>query len=208
MLQRDLFPTGNLTSVARLTTLNRMSAPDTTSAALERVIVRFDGMLRSVGRRRGLRGAELEELTQEVRVRLWRALTEREKIERVKTSYVYRAALSAALDLVRRRRARPEQPLDASSSDEPTRVALAVDRSRPDAEFELRELGASIDRAVSQLAEPRDVIVRLHLSGYDRYEIASMLGWTEPKVRNLIYRGLADLRELLAQTGMEQPRAS
>jgi RNA polymerase sigma-70 factor (ECF subfamily) len=81
-----------------------MTGADNTSAALERVIVRFDAMLRSVGRRRGLEGAELGELTQDVRVRLWQALVEREKIERVKTSYVYRAALSAAVDLIRRRR--------------------------------------------------------------------------------------------------------
>jgi hypothetical protein len=47
-----------------------------------------------------------------------------------------------------------------------------VNPGRPDSDFELRELGEKIDRAVSQLAEPRDVIVRLHLSGYDRHEIA------------------------------------
>jgi RNA polymerase sigma factor (sigma-70 family) len=183
-----------------------MASADKTSAALERVIVRFDAMLRSVGRRRGLHGAELGELTQEVRVRLWQALVEREKIERVKTSYVYRAALSAAVDLIRRRRSRAEEPLEPDTSGAPLRPALAVDRARPDSDFELRELGESIDRAVSQLAEPRDVIVRLHLSGYDRHEIARMMGWTEPKVRNLIYRGLADLRDLLAREGV-QPRA-
>jgi hypothetical protein len=33
-----------------------------------------------------------------------------------------------------------------------------------------------------------------------------MMGWTEPKVRNLIYRGLADLRDLLAREGVHQPR--
>jgi RNA polymerase sigma-70 factor (ECF subfamily) len=184
-----------------------MASADTTSAALERVIFRFDAMLRSVGRRRGLQGAELGELTQEVRVRLWQALVDREKIERVKTSYVYRAALSAAVDLIRRRRARPERSLELESDDASVRPTLAIDPGRPDSDFELRELGESIDRAVSQLAEPRDVVVRLHLAGYDRYEIANMLGWSEPKVRNLIYRGLADLRGLLAQQGVDQPRA-
>jgi RNA polymerase sigma-70 factor (ECF subfamily) len=180
---------------------------DQTSAALERVILRFDAMLRSVGRRRGLDGTELGELTQEVRVRLWQALADGEKIERVKTSYVYRAALSAAVDLIRRRRSRPDQPLEFDTAGATARARLPIDPARPDSDFELRELGESIDRAVSQLAEPRDVIVRLHLAGYDRYEIASMMGWTEPKVRNLIYRGLADLRGLLAQHGVQQPRA-
>src|SRR5690606_4217568 len=87
-----------------------MAGTDTMSAALERVMARFGRMLRSVGRQRGLSEADLDELTQEVRVRLWRALAEREKIERVRSSYVYRAALSAALDMVRRRRRLPEEP--------------------------------------------------------------------------------------------------
>ena len=55
---------------------------------------------------------------------------------------------------------------------------------------------------VDELDEPRNVVVRLHLSGYHRDEIAQLLGWTEPKVRNLLYRGLEDLRALLLARGI------
>lgn len=162
-------------------------------------------MLHSVGRRKGLRGAELDELEQDVRVRLWRSLEEGERIERASSSYVYRAAMSAAVDLIRRRRDRLEDPIEAD--DEPGTPVHPIARGRPDTEFEQRELGESIDRAVNELAEPRDVIVRLYLSGYDRSEIADMFGWTEPKVRNLLYRGLADLRTALAHEEMGRRRA-
>jgi DNA-directed RNA polymerase specialized sigma24 family protein len=40
------------------------------------------------------------------------------------------------------------------------------------------------------------------LAGYDRREIAGVLGATEGKVRNLLSRGLADLRSLLDEEGI------
>jgi RNA polymerase sigma-70 factor (ECF subfamily) len=186
-----------------------MIGADTTSPALERIIVRFGRMLHAVGRRRGLGDAELDELTQEVRVRLWRALGEGEKIRQVQTSYVYRAAMSAALDIVRRRRARAEAPLEGAEGDAIDIGAEAASTGeRPDTVLEQRELGERIDRAVGELSPPRDVVVRLHLSGYDRFEMAELLGWTEPKVRNLLYRGLGDLRALLLRQGIGPQRVT
>ena len=183
-----------------------MTGAAATSSALERIIVRFGRMLRSIGRRRGLGDADVDELTQEVRVRLWRALGEGEKLQQVQTSYVYRAATSAALDIIRRRRARAEDSLDLDR-DASESVSLATAASdRPDTALEQQELGERIDRAVDELAFPRDVVVRLHLSGYDRFEIAGLLGWTEPKVRNLLYRGLDDLRSLLLRQGIGPQR--
>jgi RNA polymerase sigma-70 factor (ECF subfamily) len=52
------------------------------------------------------------------------------------------------------------------------------------------------------LAESRRAVVRMHLAGYERHEIGDLLGWTEAKTRNLLYRGLADLREILESWGI------
>lgn len=163
---------------------------------VESIVARYARMLGSVGRRRGLSDDEIGDLIQEVRIRLWRAL-ESDAGRAIQTSYVYRAALSAAIDLIRRRRARPEESLeDRAVEAEPP----ALERLQPDQALEQAELGERIQRAVSDLPEPRDVVVRLYLSGYGREEIAALMDWTEPKVRNLLYRGLADLRaKLLAQ---------
>jgi RNA polymerase sigma factor (sigma-70 family) len=182
-----------------------MAAAEATSAALERVMTRFGRMLRSVGLRRGMSEQELDELTQEVRVRLWRALPGSERIERVQSSYVYQAALSAALDMVRRSR-REVGMLSLERMTAPGNADTAHAGATPDTALERRELGESIDRAIEELDRPRGVVVRLHLSGYDRFEIARLLGWTEPKVRNLIYRGLADLRARLARQGITPGR--
>lgn len=42
----------------------------------------------------------------------------------------------------------------------------------------------------------------MYLAGYGREEIADLMGWTEAKTRNLLYRGLGDLRERLTQMGI------
>lgn len=174
---------------------------DSVSSALESVLARYGRLLKSIGRGRGLSEPDLDELCQDVRIRLWRALSAGEKIEAAAASYVYRAALSAAVDLIRRRRADREDPLDATPTG-----AMTASAPGPEQALDRAELGARIARAVDDLATPRDVVVRLYLSGYRREEIAALLGWTEPKTRSLLYRGLADLRAKLEADGVRPGR--
>jgi RNA polymerase sigma-70 factor (ECF subfamily) len=47
----------------------------------------------------------------------------------------------------------------------------------------------------------------MYLAGHPREEIAELMGWTEGKTRNLLYRGLADLRERLMAMGVGWERA-
>ena len=182
-----------------------MSPRDSLSGALDSVMSRFGRMLRSVGRRRGLDDADLDEMEQEVRLRLWHALATSERVRTAKTSYLYQTAMSATLDMIRRRRARPEEDLEALEAS--ASPGVPVSRAA-DVELEQSELAHRIDQAVDGLPEPRDVVVRLHLSGYHRTEIAELLGWTEPKVRNLLYRGLEDLRASLLASGIGPQRVA
>jgi RNA polymerase sigma-70 factor (ECF subfamily) len=121
-----------------------------------------------------------------------------ELIRRAKASYIYRAAISASIDIIRRRRARRfETPQDDAVAD------VAPDtRRRADSRLDEHELADAVHRAIAMLAESRRAVVRMHLSGYERHEIADLLGWTEAKTRNLLYRGLADLREILESWGI------
>jgi RNA polymerase sigma factor (sigma-70 family) len=81
---------------------------DALSAALERVLERFGTRVRHVASRYRLHGDDLDELLQQVRLRLWQAQKDADTIDATPASYVYRTAVSAALDLLRRRQARPE----------------------------------------------------------------------------------------------------
>ena len=76
---------------------------DTVSDAIESTVARFASVVRVVAARYRLASTDRDDLVQEVRVRLWRAL-EVERIAALPASYLYRTATSAALDLIRRRR--------------------------------------------------------------------------------------------------------
>jgi RNA polymerase sigma factor (sigma-70 family) len=172
--------------------------PDSFSPALEAVVTKFAGMVRSVGWRHRLSEADVDEVMQQVRIRLWRAQGETEQIRRAPASYVYRTAVSAALDLMRRRRAhRVDQTLSLESSE----PALPVKRD-PQADLEYSELSGLVAQAIDQIPASRRPVVRMHLAGHPREEIATLMGWSEAKTRNLLYRGMNDLRERLTAMGV------
>jgi len=176
----------------------RPPAPgDPMSRALDEVLARFADAARRLARRAGLGGDDVDDLLQEVRIRLWRALATPERIREARALYIQRTVTSAALDLIRRRRARREQPLDIEVGRAEPATPTGADRDAEGAEFD-----AVVTRAVEALTETRRVVVRMYLAGYKREEIAEMLGWSEPKTRNLLYRGLAELREALERAGV------
>lgn len=172
---------------------------DRISSALESIVARFGALVRSVGTRHRLSEADVDEVMQEVRIRLWRAFPDGEQIERVNASYVYRTAASASLDLLRRRRGKVALRTDSIDA---RRDALPPDHRGPHRELEGRELTGRIVTALAEIPASRRPVVRMYLAGYSREEIGRLLGWTEAKTRNLLYRGLADLRRRLGEMGI------
>lgn len=180
---------------------SRPSDPGGLSPSLNRAILRFGNVVRGVGVRHGLTEAELDELLQEVRIRLWRSLGEGEKIEGANTSYVYRTAMSAAIDMIRRRRTVRKVEIGETET-EGDWMERKSGGLRADHHVRREELAQQIERALNSLGEARRAVVQMHLGGYQRTEIADLLGWTEAKTRNLLYRGLADLRAALEAQGI------
>ena len=170
----------------------------TLSTHLEATVARCAGVVYGAASRHGLIGSDVDEVFQEVRIRLWRSLKSSEKIDAVPASYVYRTAASAALDIIRRRRARPESDLHPEHEN----VSVSSD---PEKDLERSEIVELVKAAVGQLIASRRPVVRMHLNGYKLEEIAHVLGWTEPKTRNLLYRGMEDLRKTLSSLG-ENPQ--
>lgn len=145
-----------------------------------------------------------DEIEQEARVRLWQALR-RERNIADPASYLYRIAATATIDAVRRIKTRRESPLSVvedleegppglrsvESADSPERVAAG------------KEIGRSIHDALATLPEKRRRAVGLYLQGFTSQEIGALLGWSEPKARNLVYRGLKELRQQLEKHGLD-----
>lgn len=175
---------------------------DRLSCALEGIVANFAAVVRRVGGRYRLSAADVDELLQEVLIRLWRAHQGgeqgSEQIEQVSASYVHRTAASAAIDLFRRRRARrAEQAVSLEQGE-----LAASEASDPTHAAEGSELAGQVARAIDAITPSRRPVVRMYLAGYSREEAAELMGWSEAKTRNLLYRGLADLRERLTEMGI------
>jgi RNA polymerase sigma-70 factor (ECF subfamily) len=140
---------------------------------------------------------DLDDIEQEVILRLWRVL-ESEKEITSPASYLHMTAVNATIDAIRRRRARPEVALDLENEAEPT-VRIRAATASPEDQATRRQQLARARQALGSIAPNRARAVKLHLQGFTTQEVGDLLGWTEAKARNLVYRGLDDLRRALAE---------
>ena len=60
-----------------------------------------------------------------------------------------------------------------------------------------------VGNAVDSLMESRRKAVKLFLLNMTLDEIAIFLNWSRDKTRNLLYRGLSDLKKILKEKGIE-----
>ncbi len=118
------------------------------------------------------------------------------KIE-FKSSYLWKVAYSVLVDEIRGLRRRREVeftegalPLQRASFPDPERAA------------EASEIGDRVDDCLTRLRSPRRSAVTAYLHGHTVPEAARLLGWTVKKAENLVYRGLAELRECLKSKGV------
>lgn len=170
----------------------RGAEPRDESAVIEALAQSWSAQIGAVAARFGLEVTDRDELTQRVRVRIWQARTRDRDVE-LSPSYGYRAAMSAAIDMLRERRA-----TRASHTVSVDLLAHALPAPAPaDEASQLERLA----QALGALDEPRRIAARMHLSGYHLRDIVTMTGWSEARARNLLYRALDDLRQLLDEDG-------
>jgi RNA polymerase sigma factor (sigma-70 family) len=162
--------------------------------ALEELIRRYSRVIRSaVSRVSGeLASGEADDIQQKVLISLWKA-TGGEQMPSHPSSYLYRAAVRETVRTVKARRAVIQIELDDRRQDP---------RPSPERRAESRELGKMIRNAIATLSPDRRRAVQAHLMGYDVQEIMTMMDWPYNKARNLIARGMADLRQELVQRGI------
>jgi RNA polymerase sigma-70 factor, ECF subfamily len=154
-------------------------------------------------------GIQFDDIEQDARVRLWRAI-EAEREINFHGSYIYKIVISVTINAIRRAKARREEQLRLVWDDEDENAAevkpiipAAGAESSPEAQAEREEMLRKVEEAMARLPESRRLAVGLHLKGMTTDEIADLMGWSEPKARNLVYRGLKDLRSKLRNAGIE-----
>jgi RNA polymerase sigma factor (sigma-70 family) len=163
---------------------------------------RFEGMVRQYSRlisavvaRVGGQATSLfrEDIEQQVLIELWRQVDREQKIDHP-SSYLYKAAVRETVRVLRRelsREAVPEGAHEEARGGQSPYHCLAG-----------KEQAALVEECVASLASDRQRAVRAHLSGFDVQEIMAMHGWPYQKARNLVARGMAELREALLQKGI------
>jgi len=152
------------------------------------------------------KGLQFDDIEQEARLRLWRALQDEREVTNY-ASYLYRIAATATIDALRRVQARHEEQLeiliDQRTDDGDIMLAPAPVKDSPERLAESREAVDKVMSAVAKLPDAQRRAVGMYLQGMTSQDVADLMGWSEPKARNLVYRGLKELRKSLREEGID-----
>ena len=156
-------------------------------------------MLAAKNRRLGARldQTELEDLTQETLMAVWRKLPQYNGAARLET-WVFRFCFLELLKRLRRRRDRDEEADRALSPADELRES-----GRAETGIDFERVHLSLERLDDDEAE----VIRLkHFCGLTFEEAGGRLGISSNTVKTRYYRGLRKLRGMLAETTLEERR--
>jgi RNA polymerase sigma-70 factor (ECF subfamily) len=182
----------------------KMAAPAAVSGpaiGLEQVFREHHGRVFRAAYRVTGNASDAEDVMQTVFMRLARQGWSGTSVAHIE-SYLHRAAVNAALDVVRQRRDSQKVALDDVAPMLPEDARLEPDRRQS-----TRELGALLRRAIARLA-PRaaEMFTLRYLEGYDNPEIAGMLATTAANVAVTLHRTRGQLQDAMRsymETGHE-----
>jgi RNA polymerase sigma factor (sigma-70 family) len=136
-------------------------------------------------------GLDPDDISQEIKIKIWRLLHNEKNIKN-HSSYIKKIVNSSVIDLLRKWKrdqgiilAEKQKKVSETKKGYPTVIS-----------FE-ENLRSTVAEAVDSLIESRRKVVRLHLMDMTIEEISAYFNWSTDKTRNLLYRGLVDLKNLL-----------
>jgi RNA polymerase sigma factor (sigma-70 family) len=136
-------------------------------------------------------GLDPEDISQDVRIRIWKLMKSEKTITNY-ASYIKKIVNSAVIDRLRRWR-REEGVVQEEKS---RQIAEYENIYHPDLEKRDR-LKEVLAEAVETLIDSRRQVVKLYLLNMSVEDISRYLRFSQDKTRNLLYRGLADLKRFL-----------
>lgn len=117
-------------------------------------------------------------------------------------SWLLRIASNRALDVLRARRRRPADSLDAAMDDDESNWAPEDPTETPLAFAERGDLALQLEQALGHLSpDQRIVIILSDIQGHSYDEIAEMVNVAPGTVKSRLHRGRARLREILMEAG-------
>jgi RNA polymerase sigma factor (sigma-70 family) len=142
-------------------------------------------------------GLDPEDVTQEIKIKIWKIFHDEKEIKNY-PSYIRKIVNSSMIDLLRKWK-REEGIIiqEKQRKVSETKKDYSADLSCEDS---LRE---TIGEATNSLIESRRKVVKLFLLGMTIEEISAYFNWTKDKTRNLLYRGLSDLKKILKKKDID-----
>lgn len=166
-------------------------APAEAEARFEALLQQYGALIAWAVRRAAGSAADhdTEDIRQNVVVALWTQLKRGRTITHP-TSYLHTIAVRETVRAMARVRAQSGEPLGDDIG------AAAGD---PLDDLTRREHREAIRAAVTALSRDRRRAVQGHLAGFSVRELMDLYGWSYQRARNLVARGVADLRAALCE---------
>lgn len=170
--------------------------------AFDELVRRYDRSVLKLAIRLVRTEDEARDIYQETFLRLYRTLG-RFRHDCLFQTYLFRIVTNVCLDYLRRRAARPEEPVSASrkSGGRIDLLSARPDDSPerdPERALELREIRRRIEAALAGLAPRERLVFELrHYEGMRLRQIGERIGTTEKTVKNCLFRAHRHLRSRL-----------
>ncbi|MBU1185695.1 MAG: RNA polymerase sigma factor [Acidobacteria bacterium] len=175
-----------------------MSSKDTKIEELERILHQFSNFIYANIYKFNIqsKGIDPEDIFQEVRLKIWN-LIENEKDIKNYAFYLRKIINSCIIDKLRKYK-RESNIIHLEKKE------LISEKQNPYHPDENRALKRAqfFSKAVNSLIHSRRKAVKLFLSELTLDEIATVCNWSKDKTRNLLYRGLSDLKKRLIEIGI------
>jgi RNA polymerase sigma factor (sigma-70 family) len=166
---------------------------------LAEIIKRFSGYIRSNIQKYSLYkfGADFDDILQEVKIKIWKVLHNEKKIANY-SSYIKKIVNSSVIDYFRKFKREEGVYLFEISK----KITEHNNPYVPNI-YEQMDIKDLVGKAVEELIESRRKVVKLYLLNMSIEEIALYFKWTKDKTRNLLYRGLSDLKKILKDKNID-----
>jgi RNA polymerase sigma-70 factor (ECF subfamily) len=136
-------------------------------------------------------GLDPEDILQDVKIRIWKLIRDEKFISNY-ASYIKKIVNSSVIDQLRKCR-REEDLFNNEKRMHIAERELAYNKES----VRTKTLEEFVGKAVESLIDSRRQVIKLYLLNLSIKEIAGYLNWSQDKTRNLLYRGLADLKDIL-----------
>lgn len=180
---------------------NNISSPSNAAQA-EEIITKFAKLIKKVIIETSPRiePEEMEDIEQEILIKIWQEFKKSEKKIRQPFSYIWRVAYTTTSRMMQKYS--KQRNVTVSPEEAEGEIAHMQENNPVENEFSRVQLMGILETSIDSLVASRGRVLKLYLMGMKSEEIAEFLGWTDNKVRNLLYRGIQDLKEKLGSCGI------